>query len=168
MLLYLWVSEVVSAGFFPDAVGNMYDAIGCWEIWLQDAVQFPWHVLVPERFDVCLGNYNNNNNNNRLFPCDTSVFPWHSYKSMPLGQQGDGTARVTLEKINLSYGLGVRQAPHYTWIWVIFWSWVVLFKSYYRKKKSKKHLTWDTLLQNWVWAMIDHSSGSQKDALTTT
>lgn len=32
MLLYLWVSEVVRAGFFPEAVDNMYDAIGCWEI----------------------------------------------------------------------------------------------------------------------------------------
>lgn len=32
MLLYLWVSEVVSAGFSPEAVDNMYDAIGCWEI----------------------------------------------------------------------------------------------------------------------------------------
>lgn len=55
MLLYLWISEVVRARFFPEAVDNMYDAIGCWEIWLQDVVQFPWQILIPERFDVCLG-----------------------------------------------------------------------------------------------------------------
>lgn len=28
-----------------------------------------------------------------------------------MGQQGEGTARVTLEKVNVRDGLGVRQAP---------------------------------------------------------
>lgn len=107
MLLYLWVSEVVSAGFSPEAVDNMYDAIGCWEIWLQDVVLFPWQVLISERFDVCLSN----KNNERLFPCGPSVLPWYSYQAVLMGQQGEGTARVTLEKVNVRDGLGVRQAP---------------------------------------------------------
>lgn len=55
---------------------------------------------------------------------------------LPMGQQGEGTARVTHEKVNLRDGLGIRQAPHSTWVWVIFWSWVVLLSLITEKNKT--------------------------------
>lgn len=94
MLLYLWVSEVVSAGFSPEAVDNMYDAIGCWEIWLQDVVLFPWQVLIPERFDVCLSN----NNNERLFPCGPSVLPCTAIKQSLWVSKGKAQPELLLKK----------------------------------------------------------------------
>lgn len=57
---------------------------------------------------------------------------------LPMGQQGEGTARVTHEKVNLRDGLGIRQAPHSTWVWVIFWSWVVLLSLI--TEKTRPHL----------------------------
>lgn len=48
MSAYLWVSNVVSVTFFPQGVNNMYNTIGCWEIWLKNIVQFPWHILVSK------------------------------------------------------------------------------------------------------------------------
>lgn len=105
----------------------------------------------------------------KLFPCGESVLTSYSYKSVLMGQQGEGTARVTLEKVNVRDGLGVRQTLPPTWVWVIFWFWLVLLSLNTEKKKK---LTWDTLLQNWVWAMLDHSPGSQRGSqvitLTTT
>lgn len=48
----------------------------------------------------------------KLFTCVSSVLPWYSYKSVLMAQQGEGTARVTLEKVNVRDGLSVRQASH--------------------------------------------------------
>lgn len=72
----------------------------------------------------------------KLFPCGESVLTSYSYKSVLMGQQGEGTARVTLEKVNVRDGLGVRQALPPTWVWVIFWFWLVLLSLNTEKQKN--------------------------------
>lgn len=51
-----------------------------------------------------------------------------------MGQQSEGTTRVTLKKVNLRSGLGVKQTPH---LYLSLGNILTLggtFKSYYKKK----------------------------------